>query len=260
MVGITQKNWLNMNQQHEFAVYLPNLAEQAFANATEIILSAKQYPELIHRITRVLRLSMGEPLILFDRKIHIFATVDYAEKKQVRLIIHQVNKNEIIKPYVRALLPLLKRAHLEKAIYELTELGVNEIQLVLAHKVQAKWGGAKEFERLNNIAIAAAEQSKCFSFAQINEPCLLNCALEKVPGAKLFADPGGQPMLEVIAGIKDDSPEQITLLVGPEGGMVDEEIELIKQAGFHFVALTPTILRACQAASLGCGVLRLVYE
>jgi RsmE family RNA methyltransferase len=50
------------------------------------------------------------------------------------------------------------------------------------------------------------------------------------------------------------------LFVGPEGDLTDQEKVLLKQNGFIFCALTPTILRACEAIALGAGVVRSILR
>ncbi len=45
-------------------------------------------------------------------------------------------------------------------------------------------------------------------------------------------------------------------VIGPEGDLTKEEKAYLKEQGFLFCALTPTVLRAQQAVALGLGILR----
>ena len=47
----------------------------------------------------------------------------------------------------------------------------------------------------------------------------------------------------------------ITLVVGPEGGLTDAEVEALTAAGAHAVRLGPTVLRTSTAAAVALGAL-----
>ena len=59
---------------------------------------------------------------------------------------------------------------------------------------------------------------------------------------------------EVLADVVLDGP--LYGCVGPEGDLTQEEKDYLKQQGFVFCRLTPTVLRARQAVALGLGILR----
>ena len=149
---------------------------------------------------------------------------------------------------------------MEEAVYALTESGVSTIQLMLTEKVQRSWHGQKELERLNKIIIAAAEQAKNFSFPELKEPVRLESLLEEIQENKksdnIFFDPSGEPLLHSIQRLEKSSATTFFLLVGPEGDLTHEEKTMVKQHNFMFTVLTPTILRAQQAAFLASGCMR----
>jgi 16S rRNA (uracil1498-N3)-methyltransferase len=236
---------MKKRQVHEFALYVKQLP----AESKELTITDKG---MVHRITHVLRLGVAESVILFNQQHHIRFTLTKSSKNQVTGTTDALQNNTFYKPAVTLILPVLKKDALEAAVYGAVECGVTTIQLVTTQKVQRKWGAAKECERLERIVIAAAEQSKCFAFANIVGPVSLQDALQKCEGTQLlFADPAGKSLQKIT--------QDCAVLVGPEGDLTESEKELVKTAGAEFFKLTPTVLRAQQAAVLSVGVLRTLF-
>ncbi len=246
-----------MDSKHQFSLYVSTLA--ADIKGVDVGASIFLHDEhLIRRISSVLRLQPGDTITLFDRSVHIIGVLRSVNKKNIKVTLQIKNNNSQFIPSIILLLPLLKRDALEAAIYSAVELGVNEIRLVQTEKSQRSWGGAKEFKRLQRIMIAAAEQSKHFSFPELCAPEKLIPLLEDIEkiSAKIFFDLTGTPMLEVVQSFKDKKIEHILLMVGPEGDLSAEEKASLKNSAFTFCALTPTILRARQAVAVGLGAFR----
>ncbi len=246
---------------HEFAVYYKELSKDlALMRGPFLILKDA---DLIHRITRVLRLSVDSRCILFDRDMHVRTVVSAITPKELTLELSERIINPIIKPYIRFLLPLLKKEDMEIAIYSLAELGINEIQIVTTAKVQRAWSGKKEYERLERIIIAAAEQSKCYHYPLLKEPISFKQSLELFASHKdpfFFFDPTGQQALTTIQYYAKTLFPSCTLMIGPEGDLTHQEKQDLTNNKIQFCALTPTILRACQAAAIGAGLFRSVFK
>ncbi len=73
---------------------------------------------------------------------------------------------------------------------------------------------------------------------------------------KIYFDPTGESLSDIIARVKKISPTSIIVMVGPEGDLTDQEKEQLRQEKFLFCALTPTVLRSSQAIALGSGIIR----
>ncbi len=243
-----------ISQPHEFALYY----EAAFKDlgpVDEILIDDK---DLIHRITRVLRIKKGEQLILFNREWHALLRITDVDRKSISLQVISVEKNKHYSPTITFLLPVLKRDALAQAVYSVVETGVNELQLMQTEKVQRKWGGEKERERLERICIAAAEQSKNFAFPLIKEPITLADALQAVPPDAFcfYGNPEGNHFRE-INGI---TPDHFVLTCGPEADFTSTEKVQLQAASFQALHLTPTILRAETAALCLSSVFRTVFS
>lgn len=240
---------------HEFALHVPELSKILIKKGSKdfepTLTLAEQ--ELVKRIKHVLRLEAGEQCILFDRTYHAEVVLT-AVSKTVQCTVKNYTSNKQLEPKITCLLPLLKREALTDAIYAATELGATEIQLVITEKIQRQ---AHDQERLERIVIAAAEQSKNFALPTLVSPQLLSDSIAKlVVSTRIFFDPQGNNLYNTITQLKKKEPENIVLLIGPEGDLSEKEKEFIKQQGFEFCALTPTVLRAPQALTVGLGALR----
>lgn len=242
-----------MAQKHEFALYVPDLS--ALKTKETIILTDTA---LITRMTSVLRLTQGETCILFDAQVHIRCTVLKISKKEIVIQVVEKKPNQTVEPHITCLLPLLKRDDLETALYSSVEMGATSVHLVLTEKVQRSWGDAKEFDRLRRIMIAAAEQSKNFALPILHAPQELSAVIETIEAsaAKLFFDIDGKALVPMMQQLAQQKPQQIIMMVGPEGDLTMQEKKLLTQKGFVSCQLTPTVLRAASAYSLALGILR----
>jgi 16S rRNA (uracil1498-N3)-methyltransferase len=246
----------NLHEAHQFALFYENLSTiiKNFAVGKTITLSDE---EIFARISKVLRLEPGQEIVLFDRQMHAEVSITAITKKEVSVTLQTKQPNAFLQPTIHFLLPLLKREALQEALYSLAEMGVQEVHLIGTQKTQRDWQ-EKDAQRMQRIMIAAAEQSKNYSFPLIHEPVALPIALEKIKNSechKLFFDPAGVPASTYLPPLTGKG-FPLFLLIGPEGDLTAQEKELVAQAQFTFCALTPTILRASQAAGVSAALIR----
>lgn len=253
-------------KKHQFAFFWPELEltiARIGSDATRPIII--ENISLYHRIIRVLRLRSGQQIILFDTTCHAVCELRGSEEKNSRmhfsLLWHAANA--LYKPTITFLLPLLKGDALHEAVYGLVESGVSAIQLIQTQKVQNNRFTAKELGKLQTIMIAAAEQAKYYALPQLCEPQPLDKVIERyatAPQSKIiFFDPQGKALLPALNELfNDHCAKNLVLLIGPEAGLTIDEKLFLQQNSVDSYALTPTILRAQQAAILATGMVRSV--
>jgi len=248
-------NKKNDHSEHEFAFYYPLTSSELIRAATTQKLYQLDDKILCHRITSIIRLHEGESFILFDSKNHGECVIVKIDKK-VSIICNHIHENKQLEPYITFLLPILKREAFEEAMYSLTEIGVNEIQPIMTAKMQRQIQFDKDKERLMRIVYAAAEQSTNFTIPTISAPLSFDqiSTIIKQNGCSLFFDPEGTQLPDLVDSFKNQ--QHFTLMIGPEGDLTPAEKATLKQLEFTFCALTPTILRAQQAAVLSAGMIR----
>jgi RNA methyltransferase, RsmE family len=261
------------SNKHEFAFFLENLsgiikpiAQDYNQKNIAIKITDK---DLMHRLLNIVRLEIGESFIIFDQKNHAICTLTGIEKKKsltIKIIETHANKN--LEPKINLLVPILKRENFESVVYSAVELGANEIITLITEKSQKSFNQ----DRSVKILIAAAEQSKNFAFANLNAPLELTkyLSLNQENQINIFFDAEGENLDEVVKNIKTKLQKNINsstnfssknfasinLMVGPEGDLTESEKILLKQSGFIFCKLTPTILRSLQAVNVGLGIFR----
>jgi RsmE family RNA methyltransferase len=244
-------------ERHEFALFVESLSSiihhKKVGDSLAVIDDA-----LVHRMANVVRLQEHDHCVLFDRNTQASVMIESISKKQIQAIIQSVKKNLSVQPSITFLLPMLKRDDLQSALYALTEVGVTTIQLVFTQKTAQQWSGDKDYERAQRIIIGAAEQSKNFAYPELRAPIMVEVALQQYNAIspKIFFDPDGTTFFDIAQQLHKNNPSDVLLLVGPEGDLHAEEKKIIQAKGFTFCSLTPTILRAVQAATLGAGFVR----
>lgn len=158
---------------------------------------------------------------------------------------------------------LPKGDKLELIIQKTVELGVAGIIPVEMSRCVMKLDEKKKKarrERWQSIAESAAKQSKRNVIPGVSDVMTYRQAMEKAAELDLFLVPyenerGMAATREALSRIKPGT--SVGILVGPEGGFEEKEIELAREAGAAVISLGARILRAETAAvtAVGLGML-----
>jgi len=243
---------------HIFALLVENLWQgNEQVQTTKLISDA----ETVHRLVKVLRCSLHDKFVFFDRMHNGLVEIVQMSKKDLTVKILHFQVNSERKPHITFLLPILKKEALEEAVYSLSELGADSIHLVVTQKSRQKLLHAKEFERLQNIVIAAAEQSKNYTYPTLFEPKKLSDIftadfMTKKDSNNIVFDGAGQSFFDIRSN--RSLMHDTCLLVGPEGGLTEQEIAELEKSNFVACRLTQTTLRAVQAVAVGVGLFRIL--
>lgn len=241
-----------MEEKHKFSFFCSSI----IVKDHHLIITDEK---LAVRLVNIVRLRTKDECIFFDAQQSYLVKLESLNNRCIEAEVITSKLHTSLKPELIVLAPLLKKAAFEEVMYACVEMGATEIYPLITQKVQQRWDTKKDNERLTNIMIAAAEQSKQFVFPILHDlqqltANLISSIKKNSPG--IFFDVDGKPAFEVFSELKKTNPERILLLWGPEGDLSKEEKEMVAAAGMNFCALTPTILRAQQAAMLGLGMAR----
>lgn len=246
-----------MNNPHTFALFVPEFPP---INNGTITLSD---PELIRRVASVLRLTIGDQLILFDEQQALTITITALKNEKRGLLSASIIDQQATVsplPSINLYVGLTKREAFEAVVYAATQTGVATITPVLSSKIHNNWLAPKDALRLTKIAAAAAEQSKQFALPLIKPAASFAVAVGACRGVWLLADPTGTSLLTAIndagVGLSKGSGSSINVWIGPEGGFTAAEIAALQGQGAQLVALTPGILRTQDAALVMLAVVR----
>jgi 16S rRNA (uracil1498-N3)-methyltransferase len=215
-----------------------------------------------NHVARVLRMRVGETLAVFDGNGNEFhaelARID-GNQVIVRIGEHIAGTRE--SPLTITLVQGISRSErMDWALQKATELGVNVIAPVLTSRSVVRLDdkqSTKKQEHWQNIVIGACEQSGRSHVPQVLAPVTLRQYLQEhqKDGMRLVLSPTGHSGL---AGLTSMS-KRVELLIGPEGGLDDEEIERAQTVGFIPVRLGPRVLRTETAAVTALSVLQAMW-
>jgi 16S rRNA (uracil1498-N3)-methyltransferase len=211
-----------------------------------------------NHVARVLRLRVGDALILFDDAggEHT-ATVVALARHTVRVSVGEYLTSDRESPLHITLAQGISRGErMDVVVQKATELGVKRIVPVLAARTVVRLNaaqGANRLRRWRAIAVAACEQCGRNRLPEVTAPMTLQQFLvSQLPdGLRLMLRPDGRLKVRDLPA----SPA-VTLLIGPEGGLSDAEQSAALAAQFQGLSLGPRILRTETAALAALAVIQ----
>jgi 16S rRNA (uracil1498-N3)-methyltransferase len=197
-----------------------------------------------HYLRNVLRLREGDAVILFNGTGGEYAgQVMTLERNRVSVHLEHHDGSERESPLELGLgIAIIKRDAMDNAIQKATELGVHRIApIVTEHTSASRKSLDKRHAHWLQIVRSACEQCGRNRPPQL-DPVSDYMSWVKASNAdlKLVAHPGSSMEFDAV----DVTPTSIDLLIGPEGGLDEDEVMLARASGFESVSLGPRILRA----------------
>ena len=208
--------------------------------------------ENAHHIHRVLRMREGENLTLCDSVgTDYLCRIVTLSDKGVTLQVRERTATAC-EPTTAVTLyqGLPKSDKMEWIIQKSVEIGIARIVPVAMARSVVKLSaaeGEKKQQRWQKIAVGAAQQSGRGCISQVAAPVSFEEALRqmKTEYTVTFYEGGGQPLSSLVGA----QTRQVSMLIGPEGGIDTSEIERLQQNGAHLATLGKRILR-CETAPL----------
>lgn len=226
--------------------FVPNLPEPG-AGRVEMELP----PLEARHAAGVLRLRAGDAVELTDgRGRSAEATLAEVRKRNVRAVIGQVRQWPRPRPKIHVASAIAKGKRQDWMLEKLAELAVASIRPVRFERSVAGEGAFSEGKRSRWMThlISACKQSGSNFLPELADPRELDAFLaDGLPEGALLVGDLTEDAVE-ISDVISPVVEEVTVLVGPEGGFTEEERRKIAAAGFHPVRLGPGILRIETAA------------
>ena len=223
--------------------YTPNIQ----SNHSQYFLSEEESKHCV----RVLRLQNGDGVELIDGRGGFYeAEITDAHPKRVILQINKValefgKRNHYLHI---AVAPTKNIERLEWFLEKATEIGIDEISLILCQRSERK---EVKTDRLNKIITSAIKQSLKAYHPVLNEPITFNKFIAQNPITQNFiahCEPGDKAELK--AEIKPHG--NYLVMIGPEGDFSPAEIDAALQSGFKAITLGESRLRTETAALEAC--------
>lgn len=169
-------------------------------------------------------------------------------------------------PAVTVVQAIPKSERSELAVELATEAGADGFVAWQAARCVARWDGEraeKGLRRWRAVAKSAARQSRRPWIPDVSgpltTPALTALVADRVGGGAVVLalhESGALPFAEMPVAQADS----IVLIVGPEGGISDEELATLTAAGARTVRLGPTVLRTSTAAAVALGALGVLTD
>ena len=217
--------------------------------------------QLSHYVANVLRLKNGDPIVLFNGDGNEYSSEVLATSKKATTAI--VNSQLSIRSEsplnIHLAQGVSKGDRMDFAIQKSVELGVTEITPVITERCTVKlseerW--AKKHEQWQKIVIAACEQSGRNVLPTLHSPIpLARWISQTTEQAKVILAPTATTYLSSLKR----NQHGFRLLIGPEGGLSDQEIYTCEQTGFQSTNIGPRVLRTETAALASIAIIQALF-
>ena len=204
-------------------------------------------------IVRVLRKKVGDTIYVTNGKGVLFTTkIDVINKNNTELKVINSKKESKSKFHINiAVAPTKNNDRIEWFIEKSTEIGINTISTILCEKSERK---KIKMDRLEKIIISAMKQS-----LQLHKPILQELVsfegfIKNCKSDNKFIAHCKESEKLFLNNCKLKA-KTISVLIGPEGGFSDNEIDLAEKHGFISVSLGNNRLRTETAAIAATQIL-----
>ena len=211
---------------------------------------------VFHHWVKVLRAQVGEKATLFNGQGGEYQVeLTEANKKTASVLVQEFNPTNRT-PNFNALLGqvMSKGDRMDYAIQKAVELGVSEIQLLTSERCEMRLKYDRDQKKLDHwqgVAIAACEQCGMNIVPKILAPLPLAQWLNStLPETKLVLAPNKDEV-----DVLNDASSNIALLIGPEGGLSEAEIQSANQHGFINWCIGERVLRTETAPVVALSIL-----
>jgi 16S rRNA (uracil1498-N3)-methyltransferase len=219
-------------------------------------------------LVRVLRLGVGEPVMVFDGRGHEFFGRVQSIARHAVIVSIVGPASAAPEPSVRLALAqaVLKRDRMDDVVRDAAMLGASAVQPVISTRTEAAFAQlarAGAVDRWSRIAIASVKQCGRAVVPVIYQPRGLPDYLraETADLRIILVEPGlrSRAFGRLDAVRSRPQPSTAAVLIGPEGGWTEEEIDLAVAAGFLAITLGPRTLRADATPVAAISVLQFLW-
>jgi 16S rRNA (uracil1498-N3)-methyltransferase len=204
-----------------------------------------------HHAAHVLRLRSGDAVILFNGKGGEYAArITAVGKHSVTVTVERHDPVERESPLPVTLVQAISSGErMDLTIQKAVELGVARIVPVESERCVVRLNGERAAKRLahwQQVVVSACEQCGRNRVPEVRmiSPLDVWLVAEEIETQRWVLLPGAEMALRDLP--RPQKP--IELLVGPEGGLTEAEVDAARRAGYQSVRLGPRVLRTETAA------------
>lgn len=214
-------------------------------------------------IKDVLRLRAGDKVVFFDGSGFEFTgEITGIGKDLISVAIMEAREGDTESPIEIVLgQGIPKSDKMDLIIQKSTELGVSKIVPIYTERVVPKSFSPNKLERWRRIAVEACKQSGRVKVPVISEPVKIDEFIRSAEPSYLKLIPWEEEKETSLKKLLPASLEnnKVSLIIGPEGGFTEPEIELAKKNGFLPVSLGKRILRTETVSLSLISIIQYIY-
>jgi 16S rRNA (uracil1498-N3)-methyltransferase len=204
-----------------------------------------------------MRISPGDPFLVFCGDGREWrAEVVSTDGARLHANVLAIERQEAAPPLVvEVWLAVVRAARMDWAIEKCVEAGADVIRPMVTEFCQrGDAASPAKQERWRRLVIEAAEQSGRLTLPPVEPPVAFARLLGQVRGTLLVADRSGRPWVEAAALLP--SSGHVAIVIGPEGGLSEQEVAGATAHAGIIVSLGPNILRTETAAPVAVALIR----
>ncbi len=202
-------------------------------------------PQETRHLVQVLRLKKGAEITLFNGDGHDYpALLEVCSKKQAVAEVLSKSQQESPPPLAIHLgIGVSRGERMDFALQKSVELGVSTITPLFTERSVVQLQGERLQKRIQHwrqVVISACEQSGRKRLPDVHEPAALDRWIQTEDNTyALLLDHRSTSSMSDL----DPPADKVRLLIGPEGGLSEEERGQARSSGFRGVRLGPRVMR-----------------
>ncbi|WP_234857092.1 16S rRNA (uracil(1498)-N(3))-methyltransferase [Acinetobacter junii] len=211
---------------------------------------------VFHHWVRVLRAKVQEQAIFFNGKGgEYLVTLTEINKKNAFVSVDHFEEIDRTAPFKVILGQVMSKGdRMDYAIQKATELGVTTIQLLTSDRCEMRLKYDRDQKKLDHwqsVAVAACEQCGMNIVPKVLAPISIEEWIQTDLPISRFVMAPNKDQKNVLL----DAQPELALLIGPEGGLSESEIELSNQHGFVNWCIGDRVLRTETAPVVALSIL-----
>ena len=211
----------------------------------EVIINNDDY----YHITKVMRMKVNDYVYLCDCHNSYIAQIKEITKTEVILTVTStLDEKKELPVNITIAHGIIRKEKMEETIEKVSALGATNYLPIEMERCNAKFHDdkiEKKMLRLNKIAKEACEQSHRTNLLKVENPISFKEFLKNANkfDLKLVAYENTNPEESLKKILQNNKYNNVVIVVGPEGGISEKELDVLVNAGFYKVSLGPRILR-----------------
>ena len=210
-----------------------------------------------NHIQNVYRLNAGNELRIIDGEYEYLTEIIQISKKEVFVkILEKKEDSYSLNVNIDVAMGILKNDKMNLAIQKLTEIGVNKIIPLKTERVVVKINEKKE--KWDVVVRETLKQCRGIKFTEIT-PVKKLAEIDYSKYDKIIFAYENSGESKSLSEIIEKGDKDILYIIGPEGGITQEEVDFLKNNKAMEISLGKRILRAETAAIVVCGIIANFY-